>query len=65
MVTSGRGYDAYKAFLPRAETHSIEIACIKPGPREEVKWSWGNFPSTSKNYQEYLDTNQLYVQNHV
>ena len=63
MLTLGHGYDAYKAFLPRAETHSIEIACIEPGPREEGKWPWGNFPKQNKNYQHYLDTNQLYVLN--
>ena len=34
---NGKGYDAYKQFLPRAEHHSMEIACIEPGPREEGK----------------------------
>ena len=37
-MLSGKGFDAYKAFLPRAETHSIEIACIEHGPREEGEW---------------------------
>ncbi|CAB9517094.1 O-methyltransferase I [Seminavis robusta] len=57
---NGRGYDAYKEFLPRAETHSIEIACLPEGPREEGKWPWGNFAKENKHYQEYLDTNQLH-----
>lgn len=57
---NGKGFDAYKEFLPRAETHSIEIACIEEGPIEEGKWPWGNFPSKNKHYQEYLDTNQLH-----
>jgi hypothetical protein len=35
---SGNGYDLYKEFLPRGECHSIEIACLPPGPREEGKW---------------------------
>jgi hypothetical protein len=34
---NGKGFDAYKEFLPRAEHHSMEIACIEPGPREEGK----------------------------
>ena len=56
----GKGYDAYKEFLPKAETHSIEIACIEPGPREEGKWPWGNFPEVNPKYKEYLATNQLH-----
>lgn len=46
--------------MPRAETHSIEIACLEPGPRAEGKWPWGNFPSKNPRYQEYLDTRQLH-----
>ena len=34
----GKGYDLYREFLPKGECHSIEIACIPPGPREEGKW---------------------------
>jgi hypothetical protein len=36
---NGNGFDAYKEFLPRAEHHSMEIACIEPGPRDEGKVS--------------------------
>ena len=57
---NGKGFDAYKQFLPKAETHSIEIACLPEGPRAEGKWPWGNFPSKNPRYQEYLDTNQLH-----
>ena len=57
---NGNGFDAYKQFLPKAETHSIEIACLPEGPRSEGKWPWGNFASKNPRYQEYLDTNQLH-----
>ena len=57
---NGKGFDAYKQFLPRAETHSIEIACLPEGPQAEGKWPWGNFASKNPRYQEYLDTNQLH-----
>ena len=34
----GRGYDAFRQFLPSGECHSIEISCLEPGPQEEGKW---------------------------
>jgi hypothetical protein len=37
---NGAGYDTYREFLPNGECHSIEIACIEQGPREEGKWPW-------------------------
>ncbi|KAL7540918.1 hypothetical protein ACHAXR_010480 [Thalassiosira sp. AJA248-18] len=57
---NGAGYDTYRAFLPRAECHSIEIACIEEGPREEGKWPWGNFAAKNPRYQQYLDENRLH-----
>jgi len=56
----GGGYVAYKEFLPRAETHSIEIACLPEGPRSEGKWPWGNFPAKNPRYQEFLDNGELH-----
>ena len=46
--------------MPKAEMHSIEIACVEAGPISEGKWPHGNFASKNKNYQEYIDTNQLH-----
>ena len=60
MSFEGDGFDAFKAFWPQAEMHSIEIAYIEPDQREEGKWPWGNFAKENENYQEYLDTNQLH-----
>jgi len=57
---NGKGFDAFQEFLPRAEMHSIEIACIEQGPRSEGKWPWENFPSKNARYQEYLDNNKLH-----
>ncbi|CAB9522800.1 Inherit from bactNOG: O-methyltransferase [Seminavis robusta] len=57
---NGRGFDAYREFLPNAETHSIEIACLPVGPQNEGKWPFGNFAAANPRYQEYLDTNQLH-----
>mmetsp|Transcript_34864 Transcript_34864/g.56919 ORF Transcript_34864/g.56919 Transcript_34864/m.56919 type:complete len:246 (+) Transcript_34864:33-770(+) len=56
----GGGYDTYRSFLPKAECHSIEIACIEPGPQEEGKWPWGNFAAKNSRYQQYLDENRLH-----
>jgi hypothetical protein len=57
---NGKGYDAYKEFMPAAEAHSMEISCIPPGTREEGKWPWGNFASKHKNYQKYRDEHRLH-----
>ncbi|KAL7505654.1 hypothetical protein ACHAXN_003099 [Cyclotella atomus] len=56
----GAGYDTYREFLPNGECHSIEIACIEAGPREEGKWPWGNFAEKNKRYQQYLDEDRLH-----
>ena len=50
----------YREFLPKGECHSIEIACLPEGPREEGKWPWGNFPSSNPRYQQYLNENLLH-----
>jgi hypothetical protein len=57
---NGGGYDTYREFLPNGECHSIEIACIEPGPRAEGKWPWGNFAAKNPRYQQYLDENRLH-----
>ena len=57
---NGAGYDTYREFLPRGECHSIEIACIEQGPREEGKWPWGNFAEKNPRYQQYLDEGRLH-----
>jgi len=57
---NGAGYDTYREFLPKGECHSIEIACIEEGPREEGKWPWGNFAEKNPRYQQYLDENRLH-----
>ncbi|KAL7442946.1 hypothetical protein ACHAXM_008636 [Skeletonema potamos] len=57
---NGAGYDTYREFLPNGECHSIEIACIEQGPREEGKWPWGNFAEKNKRYQQYLDEDRLH-----
>lgn len=57
---NGAGYDTYRKFLHNGECHSIEIACIEPGPRNEGKWPWGNFAEKNKNYQQYLDEDRLH-----
>eukprot|EP00970_Alexandrium_tamarense_P002759 scaffold387_cov195-Alexandrium_tamarense.AAC.39 len=57
---NGLGYDLYREFMPQGECHSIEIACIEPGPREEGKWPWGNFAEMNPRYQQYLDENRLH-----
>lgn len=56
----GAGYDLYRQFLPRGECHSIEIACIEQGPRNEGKWPWGNFAADNPRYQQYLDEDRLH-----
>lgn len=57
---NGQGYDTYREFLPRGECHSIEIACLEPGPLKEGKWPWGNFAEKNPRYQQYLDENRLH-----
>lgn len=57
---NGGGYDTYREFLPNAECHSMEIACIEPGPRDEGKWPWGNFAAKNPRYQQYLDEDRLH-----
>lgn len=57
---NGNGFDAYREFLPRAETHSIEISCIDEGPRSEGKWPWGNFAAKNSNYKTYLKQRRLH-----
>jgi hypothetical protein len=57
---NGGGYDTFREFLPNGECHSIEIACIEQGPREEGKWPWGNFAESNPRYQQYLDENRLH-----
>jgi hypothetical protein len=50
----------YPELVPKGECHSIEIACIEPGPRTEGKWPWGNFAEVIPCYQQYLDENRLH-----
>lgn len=57
---NGAGYDTYREFLPNGECHSMEIACIEQGPRNEGKWPWGNFAESNPRYQQYLDENRLH-----
>jgi len=57
---NGAGYDTYRKFMPNAEAHSIEIACLPKGPREEGKWPWGNFAEKNPRYQQYLDEDRLH-----
>lgn len=57
---NGNGYDAYREFLPNGDCHSVEIACIEQGPREEGKWPWGNFAEKNPRYQQYLNEGRLH-----
>jgi len=57
---NGGGAETYRNFLPNAEVHSLEIACLPEGPREEGKWPWGNFAAKHKDYQMLLDTKRLH-----
>lgn len=50
----------YIIILIGQECHSIEIACLPEGPREEGKWPWGNFAAKNPRYQQYLDENRLH-----
>jgi len=56
----GGGFDVYSEFLSAGELHSMEIACIEEGPREEGKWPWGNFAAKNARYQELLDADRLH-----
>jgi hypothetical protein len=56
----GAGAETYRNFLPNAEVHSMEIACLPEGPREEGKWPWGNFAASHRDYQKLLDANRLH-----
>jgi hypothetical protein len=58
---NGNGYDAYSAFLPKAEFHSCEISCIADNPKASPRnWHWGNFASKNKKYQSLLQRNLLH-----
>jgi len=57
---NGAGFEAYTNFLPNAELHSIEIACIEAGPRSEGKWPWGNFASKHQDYETLLANDRLH-----
>jgi hypothetical protein len=59
---TGKGFEAYSQFLPRAEKHSMEISCIEPGPRSEGKWpeKWGNFAIQSPNYESLREAKRLH-----
>lgn len=57
---NGKGFDSYMEFLPNAESHSIEIAFIEPGPREENKWPGGNFAAANPRYEELLKKDRLH-----
>ena len=56
----GKGFDTFIEFLPKAEAHTIEIACIEQGPREEGKWPWGNFAENNPKYKELLEKKRLH-----
>ncbi|KAI2509699.1 cephalosporin hydroxylase [Fragilaria crotonensis] len=56
----GAGAETYRNFLPNGEVHSMEIACLPEGPREEGKWPWGNFAAKHRDYQKLLDANRLH-----
>ena len=56
----GAGAETYRNFLPNGEVHSLEIACLPEGPREEGKWPWGNFAANHKDYQMLLDADRLH-----
>jgi hypothetical protein len=57
---NGKGYDTYVEFMPNAELHSMEIACIEHGPREEGKWPWDNFAEKNPSYKQYLNAKRLH-----
>eukprot|EP00550_Attheya_septentrionalis_P002643 CAMPEP_0198289906 /NCGR_PEP_ID=MMETSP1449-20131203/7945_1 /TAXON_ID=420275 /ORGANISM="Attheya septentrionalis, Strain CCMP2084" /LENGTH=402 /DNA_ID=CAMNT_0043988311 /DNA_START=54 /DNA_END=1263 /DNA_ORIENTATION=- len=57
---TGSGYDTYVEFMPNAELHSMEIACIEHGPREEGKWPWDNSAEKNPNYKQYLNAKRLH-----
>jgi hypothetical protein len=57
---NGAGADTYREFFPRAEVHSLEIACLPEGPAAEGKWPWGNFAAKHKDYETLRQTNRLH-----
>ncbi|GKZ00293.1 hypothetical protein MPSEU_000982200 [Mayamaea pseudoterrestris] len=57
---NGRGFDAFRKFMPRAEAHSLEISCLPGGPQSEGKWPYGNFAAEHAEYQQLIDSNRLH-----
>jgi hypothetical protein len=57
---NGAGADTYRQFFPRAEVHSLEIACLPEGPMAEGKWPWGNFAAKHKDYETLRKTDRLH-----
>jgi len=57
---NGNGFEAYSRYLPRAEKHSMEIACLEPGKREDGKWPWGNFAEKSPHYKDLRKAKRLH-----
>jgi len=59
----GWGFETFSKVLSRnegAELHSMEIACIEAGPRNEGKWPWGNPAETHRWYQSLLERDRLH-----
>ncbi|KAL7526179.1 hypothetical protein ACHAWF_001664 [Thalassiosira exigua] len=59
----GKGFQAYTEYMsrnPNAELHSMEIACLPEGSRDEGKWPWGNFAQKHDWYQKLRDADRLH-----
>lgn len=51
---NGRGMDAYKGFLPRAEMHAIELSC------NANLWPGDNFAAKSSDYDKIIDAKRMH-----
>jgi len=57
---NGAGFEAYSKYLPNAELHSMEIACLAEGPRNEGEWPWENEAKNHPWYERLLQTRRLH-----
>ena len=56
----GKGFAAYQQFLPHADHHSLEVACLPHGDRKDGKWPWDNSAKKSPQYQQLIETEKLH-----
>ena len=58
---TGRGFDAYSRFMPRAEGHSMEISCNDDPKIWHQKW--GNFAAKNPQYESLREARRLHCGN--